>query len=79
MSSVKRRYPIGAEVIGENRTHFRLWAPKARQLDLVVERTAGSKRTLHPLTPEGDGYFSAIADIGAGTRYWFRVNSSEKF
>jgi maltooligosyltrehalose trehalohydrolase len=79
MSSVKRRYPIGAEVIGENRTHFRLWAPKARQLDLVVERTAGSKRTLHPLTPEADGYFSGIANIGAGTRYWFRVNSSEKF
>jgi maltooligosyltrehalose trehalohydrolase len=79
MSSVKRRYPIGAEVIGENRTHFRLWAPKARQLDLVVERTAGSKRTLHPLTPETDGYFSGIANIGAGTRYWFRVNSSEKF
>ena len=79
MSSVKRRYPIGAEVIGENRTHFRLWAPKARQLDLVVERTAGSKRTLHPLTAEADGYFSGIANIGAGTRYWFRVNSSEKF
>ena len=79
MSSVKRRYPIGAEVIGENRTHFRLWAPKARQLDLVVERTADSKRTLHPLTPEADGYFSGIANIGAGTRYWFRVNSSEKF
>jgi maltooligosyltrehalose trehalohydrolase len=79
MSSVKRRYPIGAEVIGENRTHFRLWAPKARQLDLVVERTTGSKRTLHPLTPEADGYFSGIANIGAGTRYWFRVNSSEKF
>jgi len=79
MSSVKRRYPIGAEVIGENRTHFRLWAPKARQLDLVVERTAGSKRTIHPLTAEADGYFSGIANIGAGTRYWFRVNSSEKF
>jgi len=79
MSSVKRRYPIGAEVIAENRTHFRLWAPKARQLDLVVEQTADSKRTFHSLTPEADGYFSGIANIGAGTRYWFRVNGSEKF
>src|SRR5437870_5838826 len=79
MLHAQRRHPIGAEVIGKDETHFRLWAPKARQLDLVVERTAGSKRTLHPLTPEADGYFSGIANIGAGTRYWFRVNSSEKF
>src|SRR5213593_531604 len=79
MSSVKRRYPIGAEVIGENRTHFRLWAPKARQVDVVVEQTADLKRTFHSLTPEADGYFSGIANIGTGTRYWFRVNGSEKF
>ena len=79
MSNVKRRYPIGAEMIGEKETHFRLWAPKVRQVDVVVEQTANSKRTFHPLTPEADGYFSGIVDIGAGTRYWFRVNSSEKF
>ena len=79
MLHAQRRHPIGAEVIGKDETHFRLWAPKARQLDLVVERTAGSKRTIHPLTAEADGYFSGIANIGAGTRYWFRVNSSEKF
>jgi maltooligosyltrehalose trehalohydrolase len=74
----KRRYPIGAEVVGENRTQFRLWAPKARQVDLVVEQTADSKRTLHPLTPEAGGYFSGAVSAGAGARYRFRVNSSEK-
>jgi hypothetical protein len=28
MSQAERRYPIGAELIGENQTHFRVWAPK---------------------------------------------------
>ena len=37
MSKMQRRYPIGAELIGEGRTHFRVWAPKAKQLEVVLE------------------------------------------
>ena len=51
----KRRYPIGAEVIDGNQTDFRVWAPKARELDVVVEDGANSKRVFHALTPEPDG------------------------
>ena len=36
-----RRYPIGTELIGTNQTYFRLWAPKAKHVDL-----AGMLRTL---------------------------------
>ena len=79
MSTVKRRYPIGAEVIGENETHFRLWAPKVRELDLVLEHASSSKRTFHSLRPEADGYFSGVANVGAETRYRFRVNGGESF
>jgi maltooligosyltrehalose trehalohydrolase len=79
MSSAKRRYPIGAEVIGENQTHFRVWAPKARELDVVVERGPNSPRTFHSLTPEPGGYFSGIINAGAGTLYRFRVNGGEIF
>jgi maltooligosyltrehalose trehalohydrolase len=77
----KRRYPIGAELIGENKTHFRVWAPKAQQLDLVLEESAAkdAKRTFHSLEAEGDGYFSGTADCGAGACYRFRVNKAEKF
>ena len=28
--NIKRRFPIGAELIGEGRGHFRIWAPKAK-------------------------------------------------
>jgi len=79
MSTAKRCYPIGAEVIGENQTHFRVWAPKARELDVVVEYGPNSQRTFHPLSQEQGGYYSGALDVGGGTRYWFRVNSGEKF
>jgi maltooligosyltrehalose trehalohydrolase len=71
----KRRYPIGAELVGEIETDFRIWAPKARQLDVVVEN--GSKRVFHALRPEPDGYFSGTLGVGDGTRYRFRVNADE--
>ena len=43
MSQAKRRYPIGAELIGENQTHFRVWAPKAREVEFVFEDVAEAK------------------------------------
>jgi maltooligosyltrehalose trehalohydrolase len=77
MSQVKRRYPIGAELIGENQTHFRVWAPKARELDVVVEHGPTSKRTFHPLIPEPSGYFSGVINASVETHYRFRVNAGE--
>src|SRR4030095_4793035 len=76
-----RRYPIGAELIGESKTHFRVWAPKAQHVELVLEETAAknAKRTFHPLEAEQGGYFSGVADVGAGACYRFRVNKAEHF
>jgi maltooligosyltrehalose trehalohydrolase len=77
----KRRYPIGAELIGEEETHFRVWAPKAKHVDLVLEASAArdAERTFHPLETEGDGYFSGAVSVGAGACYRFRVNHAEHF
>src|SRR5215469_8468104 len=77
MSQAKRRYPIGAELAGANQTHFRVWAPKAREVDVVLENTSEGKPKLCPLTAESGGYFSGATNAGAGTRYRFRVNGSE--
>jgi maltooligosyltrehalose trehalohydrolase len=81
MPRAKRRYPIGAELIGENKTHFRVWAPKAQHVDLVLEESAArnAKRTFHPLKAEQGGYFSGAATAGAGACYRFRVNKAENF
>jgi maltooligosyltrehalose trehalohydrolase len=79
MSQTKRRFPIGAELIGENQTDFRVWAPKAREVDLVLEDASQAKTSFFSLTAESDGYFSGVANAGAGTRYRFRVNGAENF
>src|ERR1700731_861821 len=78
---ISRRYPIGAELIKPNQTHFRVWAPKAREVDLVLEDSAdkNAKRTFHPLAREEGGYFSGVANVGDGAFYRFRVNKAEDF
>jgi maltooligosyltrehalose trehalohydrolase len=77
----RRRYPVGAELIGQNETHFRIWAPKAGRLELVLEESAekDAPRTFHPLTNERNGYFSGAARAGAGALYRFRLNEDETF
>src|SRR6266571_4890465 len=79
LKHAKRRYLIGTEVIGEDQTHFRVWAPKAREIDVVLEDGASSEPIFYPLTPEAGGYFSGAGNAGAGTRYRFRVNAGENF
>src|SRR5438477_3853086 len=77
MSGVKRRYPIGAELIGENQTHFRVWAPKARKVDVIFEDAAQTKPKFCSLTAEPGGYFSGAANADPGSRYRFRVDGAE--
>ena len=80
-AKIQRRYPIGAELIGEGRTHFRVWAPKAKRLDVVLESSPENEaeRTFHPLEAESGGYFSGAIAADAGAFYRFRVNEAETF
>src|SRR5436189_1225596 len=57
MSQAKRRYPIGAELVGEKQTDFRVWAPKAQQVAVVLEDTAGAKPHFCSLTAEPGIFF----------------------
>jgi hypothetical protein len=53
---VQRRYPIGAELIGPDEVHFRVWAPKAQRVDLVLKtaqrKTQGKHSTRWKLKKE---------------------------
>src|SRR5438067_11150176 len=75
---VRRRYPIGAELIGPDQAHFRVWAPKAQRVDLVLEGSAAKTpgQAFQGLEAEEGGYFSGAAKAGAGHRYRFRVNNN---
>ncbi len=71
---VSRRFPIGAEVQRDDRTHFRVWAPRRRTVEVVLEAPSRGAFSLHP---EGGGYFHGFAPAGAGARYRFRLDGQE--
>src|SRR5215212_1313170 len=67
-AKIERRYPIGAELGGDGRVHFRIWAPKAKTLEVAINGA------FHQLEAEENGYFGGFAKAGAGTLYRFRLN-----
>ncbi|HEY0822464.1 MAG TPA: malto-oligosyltrehalose trehalohydrolase [Ramlibacter sp.] len=76
MTSTTRRLPIGAEYRAGTGTHFRVWAPAARAVDVALE----GARAHAPLRHEGGGYFSGwVAEAKPGTRYRLRLDGKEAF
>jgi len=69
-----RRVPVGAEPHGDG-THFRVWAPRARTVDVQEEESG----RLTSLKPEGDGYFSGIAPVGVGAQYRYRLDGGQAY
>ncbi len=71
---VSRRLPVGAEVQRDGRTHFRVWAPRSRTVEVVLENPS---RGTFSLLSEGRGYFHGFALVSAGARYRFRLDGQE--
>src|SRR5947207_12890726 len=84
MTDVKidRRYPIGAELMADGRVHFRVWAPKAKRLEVGIEGEWGNDPhteaapTFRELEREPDGYFSGAVEAKAGALYRFQLNGA---
>jgi maltooligosyltrehalose trehalohydrolase len=69
-----RRLPVGAEVQPGGGAHFRVWAPKARKLEVLVDGGA------HALAAEPAGYFSgAVPAARAGSLYRFRIDGERDY
>src|ERR1043166_8500802 len=77
-SKIERRYPIGAELRGDGRVHFRVWAPKAKRLEVAIEGSRGAKApsTFEELSRESNGYFSGSVKANGGALYRFRLNGA---
>ncbi|HEX5269502.1 MAG TPA: alpha-amylase family glycosyl hydrolase, partial [Gemmataceae bacterium] len=71
-TDVGRRLPVGAEVLSEGGTHFRVWAPRRRRAAVVLEGGAE-----FPLEPEANGYFAGTVAAPAGTLYRFRLDDGD--
>ncbi len=79
---VRRSLPIGAEVQPGGGVHFRVWSPRRKKVEVVVEGgpgfVSGDKPRTFPLEREEDGYFSGLVEIAAdGTCYRFRLDGRE--
>ncbi|MDP9000185.1 MAG: malto-oligosyltrehalose trehalohydrolase, partial [Myxococcota bacterium] len=67
----RRRLLVGAEVV-EGGTHFRVWAPRRRSVEVVMDDDCA-----HALHAEGKGYFSGLAEgVRAGACYRFRLDGA---
>jgi maltooligosyltrehalose trehalohydrolase len=66
-----RRLPIGAEMQADGRTHFRVWAPRRRVVEVVLE---GVTERTFSLRAEEDGYFTGLVPAAVGMRYRFRLD-----
>lgn len=60
---------LGAWPLEDGRTRFRLWAPAAESVSLVL---SGEDLPMHP---QGDGVFAVEAEAPAGTPYRFRIDA----
>ncbi|HXT60819.1 MAG TPA: alpha-amylase family glycosyl hydrolase, partial [Pirellulales bacterium] len=75
----KRRLFVGAEVQPGGGTHFRVWAPRRKRVELVLtpgsSEAAGRKAEPQPLAPEADGFFAGyVQQATAGDFYRFRLD-----
>ncbi len=58
------RPSFGANLVGQDRTQFRIWAPAQRTMSVAVDGAAPV-----PMARSDDGWFEAEANCGAGARY----------
>jgi maltooligosyltrehalose trehalohydrolase len=63
--------PFGAELRPDGKTRFRLWAPDAKSVALVLADHANAHV---PLRRDDNGWYEVIAPYGAGTRYFYRID-----
>src|SRR5512135_2504186 len=69
-----RRLPVGAEIRENGTTHFRVWAPAAGRVDVLIEG-----RDALTLVREADGYFAGEANASACARYRFCLDGAESY
>ncbi len=71
-----RRLPVGAEASPAG-VHFRVWAPRRKQVEVVLEHNTPQ---VIALQREDSGYFSGLAaNVRAGVRYKYRLDGGEQF
>lgn len=72
------RLPAGAEVLPSGGVHFRVWAPKCRTVEVVIEGGPGTGAAPAALEAEDGGWFAGtVASAAAGTLYRYRLDGGD--
>ncbi|WP_243371684.1 malto-oligosyltrehalose trehalohydrolase [Geotalea sp. SG265] len=78
-----RRLPVGAEVMADGGVHFRVWAPKHKLVEALVEGNLQGEpveRFTVRLSAEGNGYFSGESrDAKPGDLYRYLLDGGGAF
>lgn len=73
----ERRYPVGVETNAEG-AHFRLWAPAAAQVFIILKQDQDKAPQKLAMEAEGNGYFSLqVTGAEPGTLYQFQLDDDE--
>lgn len=76
-TTYQRRRPLGAEVLPGGGAHFRVWAPRRKQVEVVMH---GRRESVVSLDVDGNGYFAGIApQARAGELYCYRLDGKDEF
>ena len=69
-------FPFGAQLQDDGAVVFRLWAPTARRVDLILEDVAAPGAGIElPMNPSDDGWFVLRThSAGVGARYRYRLD-----
>ncbi len=72
------KFDLGATVLKEGGTRFRVWAPKSQSVNLLI--LSGKAAGAVPMQQEEMGYYSAIVPgVGDGDRYLYQLDNGKSF
>jgi maltooligosyltrehalose trehalohydrolase len=63
------RLPVGAELLDDGRCRFRLWAPSASSVELVLADGRSA-----PMRRDPQGHYQIEFEVGPGSRYRYRID-----
>src|SRR5690348_10426691 len=64
--------PFGAELTRDGQARFRLWAPSAHSVELLLTRAKAEKSV--PMTMGADGWYATTTTAAPGDRYRYRID-----
>jgi maltooligosyltrehalose trehalohydrolase len=71
--------PFGTELTATGEVRFRLWAPAAREVELLLCDASGTTVQAAAMQPREDGWYSLVtAAAAAGSLYRYRIDGAQE-